>query len=133
MGFFSKGDHSCVNVASLRAACVVGSYALQVCDFLASAVVLGRVDCSVCRSFVEIAVLLCALNVWATLPCFLVLQDFTWEHRFQVKLFWCCLDVVSLMLSRWLLSNVLLFVWYSSLACHIGFWLWVMLYKFPRR
>ena len=66
--------------------------------FLVSGVVLGRVDCSVCRSFVEIAVRLCALNVWATSPSFLVLQEFSLKYRFQVQLCWCCLDVVSLML-----------------------------------
>ena len=57
-GFIFKGYHSCVNGVACclcgRVMCISGWL------FLLSAVVLGRVDCSVCRSFIEIAVRVCA-------------------------------------------------------------------------
>ena len=83
-GFIFTGYKSCVNECQ-RACSLCG---LVMCIFglllLVSGVVLGPVDCSVCRSFVEIVVHLCVLNVWATWPSLLMLQDFSLKYRFQL-------------------------------------------------
>ena len=82
-GFVFKGCHSCVNDVIVPAACAAKS-----CTFLVGYVlVMGwglALSISVCRSFVEIVVHLCVLNVWATWPSLLMLQDFSLKYRFQL-------------------------------------------------
>ena len=83
---FLTSCHSCVNgvTCCLRGwvTCISGWL------FLVSRVVLGRVDCSVCHSFIEISVgvRLC-LNVLGYAASFVLLQEFSLESWFQVNFF----------------------------------------------
>ena len=80
----------------LPAACVAESCAFLVGYFLVSAVVLGRVDCSVCHSFTEISVGVCVCqNICATYQLFGVagIQFGILYPGFFLVLFgrgWCC-------------------------------------------
>ena len=59
-GLILKDCHSCVNGVSVPAPCLARSCAFLLCFFWSVEWCLARVDCSVCRSFVVIAVRLCA-------------------------------------------------------------------------